>query len=120
MYYCILYIYRYEAGNTFNTKYTFPVIPDYQIYHVHCTRTDTLFHLIVLRSGVDLFLVCLSEAQIGSYQGWEFAHLISELIGCFLSKNERMSNLLKKLSDSLIRSFLVSNLSDLLTVAPLY
>ena len=55
VYYCILYIYRYEAGNTFNTKYTFPVIPDYQIYHVHCTRTDTLFHLIVLRSGVDLY-----------------------------------------------------------------
>ena len=33
----------------------------------------------------------------------------------FLRKNERMSNLLKKTSDSLIHSFLVSNLSDLLT-----
>ena len=29
-------------------------------------------------------------------QGWEFAHLISERIARFLSKNERMSDLLKK------------------------
>ena len=34
-------------------------------------------------------------------QGWEFAHLISERIARFLSKNERMSDLLKKMSDSL-------------------
>ena len=40
-------------------------------------------------------------------QGWELAHL--------MSKNERMSNLLKKMSDSLIRSFLVSEMSDSLT-----
>ena len=33
----------------------------------------------------------------------------------FLRKNEQMSDSLKKTSDSLIRSFLVSNLSDLLT-----
>ena len=42
-------------------------------------------------------------------QGWEFAHLIS--------KNEGMSDTLKKISDSLIRSFLVSDLSDSLTIA---
>ena len=48
-------------------------------------------------------------------QGWEFAHLISKRIACFLSKNERMSNLLKKMSDSLIRSFLLSEMSDSLT-----
>ena len=53
----------------------------------------------------------------GFLQGWEFAHLISEQITSFLSKNERMSDLLKKMSDSLIRSFLVSDLSDLLMIA---
>ena len=50
-------------------------------------------------------------------QDWEFAHLISERIARFLSKNEQMSNSLIKMSDSLIRSFLVSDLSDLLTIA---
>ena len=50
-------------------------------------------------------------------QGWEITHLISEQIASFLSKNERMSNSIKKMSDLLIRSFLVSNLSDLLTIA---
>ena len=39
-------------------------------------------------------------------EGWEFAHWFSQ------RKNERMSDLLKKTSDSLIRSFLVSDLSD--------
>ena len=48
-------------------------------------------------------------------QGWEFAHLISERIAHFLSKNEQMSDSLKKMSDSLIRSFLVSEMSDSLT-----
>ena len=48
-------------------------------------------------------------------QGWEFAHLISEQIACFLSKNERRSDSLKKMSDSLICSFLVSEMSDSLT-----
>ena len=50
-----------------------------------------------------------------SFQGWEFAHLISERNARFLSKNERMSDSLKKISDSLIRSFLVSEMSDWLT-----
>ena len=40
---------------------------------------------------------------ISSTQGWEFAHLISQRIARFLSKNEQMSNSLKKMSDSLIR-----------------
>ena len=31
-------------------------------------------------------------------QGWEFAHLISEQIARFLSKIERMSDSLKKMS----------------------
>ena len=48
-------------------------------------------------------------------QGWEFAHLISERIARFLSKNEQMSDSLKKMSDSLIHSFLVSKMSDSLT-----
>ena len=50
--------------------------------------------------------------RINQNQGWEFAHLIYEWIARFLSKNERMSNSLKKMSDSLIYSFLVSDLSD--------
>ena len=37
-------------------------------------------------------------------QGWDFAHLISERIARFLSKNELMSDSLKKMSESLIRS----------------
>ena len=45
-------------------------------------------------------------------QGWEFAHRFSECISRFLPKNEQMSDSLKKISDSLIRSFLVSDLSD--------
>ena len=48
-------------------------------------------------------------------QGWEFAPRFPEQITCFLPKNERMSDLLKKMSDSLIRSFLVSDLSNSLT-----
>ena len=36
------------------------------------------------------------------YQGWEFAHLISEPIARFLSKNEQMSDSLKQMSYSLI------------------
>ena len=50
-------------------------------------------------------------------QCWEFAHLIPEQIAIFLSKNERMSDSLKWMSDSLICSFLVSDLSDSLTIA---
>ena len=50
-------------------------------------------------------------------QGWEFAHRFSEQIASFLPKNERMSDSLKKTSDTLLRSFLVSDLSDLLTIA---
>ena len=50
-------------------------------------------------------------------QGWEFANQFSERNTRFLQKNERMSDSLKKTSDSLIRSFLVSNLSELLMVA---
>ena len=61
--------------------------------------------------------LCLKKGStLTDSQGWEFAHRFSE------RKNERMSALLKKMSDSLIfgerperfaqgRSFLVSNLS---------
>ena len=52
----------------------------------------------------------------GFLQGWEFAHLISGGIACFLFKNERMSDLLKKMSHSLFRSFLVSKMSHSLTL----
>ena len=50
-------------------------------------------------------------------QGWEFTHRFSERIARFLPKNQRMSDLLKKMSDSLIRSFLVSDLSNSLVIA---
>ncbi len=53
--------------------------------------------------------------RMGIKQGWEFAHRFSERIARFLRKNERMSDSLKKTSDSLIRSFLVSDLSNSLT-----
>ena len=62
----------------------------------------------------EIILTCLSGAQM---QGWEFAGRFSKRIASFLPKNERMSNSLKKTSYSLIRSFLVSNLSDSLTIA---
>ena len=39
-----------------------------------------------------------------------------ESLGFFLRKNERMSDSLKKMSDLLIRSFLVSEMSNLLTL----
>ena len=61
--------------------------------------------VMALETGFDGF-------QRPNFQGWEFAHLISERIVRFLSKNERMSALLKKMSDSLIRSFLVSEMSN--------
>ena len=53
----------------------------------------------------------------GEEQGWEFAHLISERIIHFLPKNDRLRDSLKKMSNSLICSFLVSDLSDSLTIA---
>ena len=55
-----------------------------------------------------------NKKKILDCQGWEFAHRFSERIARFLPKNERMSNWLKKTSDLLIFSFLVS---DLLMVA---
>ena len=43
----------------------------------------------------------------GFIQGGEFAHRFSERIARFLLKNEEMSKSLKKMSNSLVRSFLV-------------
>ena len=51
------------------------------------------------------------------FQGWEFAHQFSERIAHCLPKNEQMSYSLKKTSDSLICSFLMSDLRDSLTIA---
>ena len=50
-------------------------------------------------------------ASSGINQGWEFDHLISERSARILPKNERMSDWLKKMSDSLIRSFPLSDVS---------
>ena len=77
----------------------------------HCSHvgqylfTCTVIHLLLRCNSVTV------------YQGWKFAHLISQQITRFLSKNERMSDSLKKMNDSLNCSFLVSDLSDLLTIA---
>ena len=57
-----------------------------------------------------------SIRQYSVHQGWEFAHQFSERIPVYLQKNEQMSDSLKKKSNSLICSFLVSNLSNLLKV----
>ena len=65
---------------------------------------------------VDTTSIFLGFIFVQFWQGWEFAHLISERISRFLSKNERMSNSLRKMSDSLIRSFLVSEMSNSLTL----
>ena len=54
---------------------------------------------------------------VSQIQGWVFARQFSEWIASFLHKNERMSNSLLKMSDVLICSFLVNNLSNSLTVA---
>ena len=50
-------------------------------------------------------------------QGWEFPHRFSEQIARFLQKNEQTSESLKKTSDLLICSFLVSDFSNSLMVA---
>ena len=47
-----------------------------------------------------------------TFQTITFAHQFSEQIARFLWKNERMSDSLKKTSYLLIRSYLLSNLSD--------
>ena len=74
-------------------------------------ETFCFLNIVIPGPGGNLFF--------GFIQGGEFAHRFSERIARFLLKNEQMSNSLKKMSNSLIRSFLVlvSNLSDLLMVA---
>ena len=64
------------------------------VYNVHCTVRGFI---------------------IGHLQGWKFAHGFSEGIAGFLQKREQKSDSLKKMSNSLICLFLVSNLSDSLT-----
>ena len=57
-------------------------------------------------------LILDTHSKISKSQGWEFAHRFSKRITRFLPKNKWMTDLLKKTSDLLIPSFLVSNLSD--------
>ena len=47
-----------------------------------------------------VIICCTYKPVVGFKQGWEFAHRISERIARFLLKNERMGDLLKKMSDS--------------------
>ena len=57
----------------------------------------------------------IHEAGYYVQSGLGIRSTVSERIGRFLQKNEQMSDSLNKTSDSLIRSFLVSDLSNLLT-----
>ena len=72
----------------------------------------TVVRIVFLNTIVHLLSCCAKFLQ-----GWEFAHRYSERIARYLPKNEQMSDSLKKMSNSLICSFLVSNLSDSLTIA---
>ena len=101
------------------------------LFHNNCINSTLCNTFIVLCSL--LFYIMLTHMNWGkkhdnnnslhsllshiSCQGWEFARRFSERIACFLRKNEQMSDSLKKMSNSLIRSFLVSDLSKSLMVA---
>ena len=78
---------------------------------------DRSFLLSNLSQSLTVAYLSWATWAIGSLQGWEFAHRFSKQIACFLPKNEWMSNLLKKTSDSLICSFLVRDLINSLTIA---
>ena len=83
-----------------------------------CRKFDLIVYIIFLSSEfIKRLLLWLFEVFITYKQGWIFAHRFSERIARFLPKNERMSDLLKKMSNSLIPSFLVSDMSDSLTIA---
>ena len=73
----------------------------------------TVYSTVFVRN---IHIFCLQIRIFGLNQGWEFAHRFFERIAHFLPKSEQMSNSLKK---GAIRSFFVSDLSDLLTVAHL-
>ena len=77
--------------------------PKHWLYHLYN------MHHFLIRSGLPepvMFDLSGSGQISASAQSWEFAHLISERIARFLPKNEQMRDLLKKMSDSLIPSFL--------------
>ena len=80
------------------------------------TEPRTKYFARVLFSPQKEYIICIYTVYI-IHHGWDFAHLFSERIARFLPKNEQMSDSLKKISNSLICSFLVSNLSNLLTIA---
>ena len=96
----------------------------YNVYTLRKCKRKLCAQKIYRTKNVLLILHCSIPPPLSlhSYiyehnQGWEFAHRFSKRIACFLPKNEKMSDSLKKMSDSLIRSFLVSALSDSLTIA---
>ena len=62
-----------------------------------------------------IFETVLTLIRVNKIQGWEFPHQFSDRIAGFLQKNKQIAHSLKKASDLTICSFLVSNLSDLLT-----
>ena len=75
---------------------------DFVYFHIRCSRNS-------------FFCNVLSIAYF--FQGWEFAHRVSERIAHFFAKNEQMSDSLKKMSDLRLCSFFVSDLSDSLIAA---
>ena len=83
-------------------------------------KSSNIFVSLNFTKKVSTFSVLLNRSEFSEtlceIQGWEFAHQFSGQIARFLPKNERTSDSLKKTSDSLIRSFLVSDLSDSLTI----
>ena len=93
-------------------------------YNMFAVASYIYYNIFAVTSYLKICSLVPNSLSICSYlicillyysQGWEFAQLISERIARFLSKNERMRDLLKKKSDSLILSFLVSEMSDSLT-----
>ena len=84
---------------------------------VYVSLNFTSLYTLMSFKGLQMQIKNTTEAYFHFSQGWEFAHRFSERIACFLREYERMSDLLKKTSNSLIRSFLVSDLSDSLMIA---
>ena len=118
----------------FFTAFTKAIFKKYFDEHYVCAFAACVSYSIYNDDFKDIYDVRFQQPIKTNYsdelrntysQGWEFAHLISERIARFLSKNERMSEMSDSLT-SLIsserpepiahgRSFLVSDLSDLLT-----
>ena len=77
---------------------------DCYMHSLHCNDSTQLALHTEERFDNPLLTTARSWLRIKT-QGWDFAHRFSERIALFLQKIEQMSDLLKKSSDLLIRSF---------------